>query len=195
MSIYTALVGTIAQQGQAGGGGGGASAPTGVSTATSSTGNYDNALIVYQDNAPNNTLAANDGSAFSSNSVNIQFGYNTTYLSAVNNNNGIILFGCQGYIRATGATSFQWGMKNIGVNDALGAIDTDETGFTGTASTDQDEVSGNIGERASFQHNSGGRGYLLMGVGDDFTFDVDSSASNSNGESNSNTLSVNIEVA
>ena len=125
MSIYTALVGTIAQQGQAagGGGGGGGSAPTSVSTATSSTGNYNNALIVYQDNAPNNTLAANDGSAFSSNSVNIQFGYNTTYLSAVTNNSGIIVFGCQGYIRATGATSFQWGMKNIGVNDAYGAVD------------------------------------------------------------------------
>ena len=185
-----AVLGTIAQQGQAGGGGG--SAPTSVSTATSSTGNYNNALIVYQDNAPSNTLASNTGSAFSSNAVSLEFGYNSIYTTALNNNSGIILFGCQGYIRATGATSFQWAMKNIGANDSLGAMSN--MAFTGTASTDQDEISGNIGERANFEHNAGGRGYLLMQTGDDFTFDVDSSATNSTGTTDSATLSINIEV-
>ena len=192
MSIYTALVGTIAQQGQAAGGGGGGSAPTSVSTATSSTGNYNNALIVYQDNGIFNTLAANTGSAFSSNAVSLEFGYNNIYTSALNDNNGIILFGCKGYIRATGATSFQWAMKNIGANDSSGAMSN--MAFTGTASTDQDETSGNIGELANFEHNAGGRGYLLMNSGDDFKFDVDSSATNSDGTTDSATLSINIEV-
>ena len=188
-----AVLGTIAQQGQsAGGGGGGGSAPTSVSTATSSTGNYDNALIVYQDNAPSNTLASNDGSTFSSTSVNIEFGYNNIYSAALNGNSGIIVFGCQGYIRATGATSFQWAMKNIGANDSSGAMSN--MAFTGTASTDQDETSGNIGELANFEHNSGGRGYMLMNSGDDFMFNVDSSATNSDGTTDSATLSINIEV-
>tara|TARA_B100001173_G_scaffold301151_1_gene301375 strand:+ start:16 stop:597 length:582 start_codon:yes stop_codon:yes gene_type:complete len=189
-----AVLGTIAQQGQsAGGGGGGGSAPTSVSTATSSTGNYDNALIVYQDNAPSNTLASNDGSTFSSTSVNIEFGYNNIYSAALNGNSGIIVFGCQGYIRATGATSFQWAMKNIGANDATGALN--DMAITGTASTDQDETSGNIGHFAAYEHNSGGRGYLLMNAGDDFTFNVDSSATNSSGTTDSSALSINIEVA
>lgn len=188
-----AVLATIAQQGQAAGGGGG-SAPTGVSTATSSSGNYNNAVIVYQDNAPNNTLASNDGSTFSSNSGSIAFTYGPAYSSALNNNSGVILFGVQGYIRATNATSFQWAMKNIGVDDTYGAVDLDESGFTGTASTDQDETSGNIGERASYQHNSGGRGYALLVSGEDYSFDVDSSATNSNGTTDSSTISVTIAV-
>ena len=187
-----AVIATIAQQGQSGGGGGG-SAPTSVSTATSSTGNYDNALIVYQDNAPSNTLASNDGSTFSSTSVNIEFGYNNIYSADLNNNNGIIVFGCQGYIRATGATSFQWAMKNIGANDATGALN--DMAITGDASTDQDETSGNIGHVATYEHNSGGRGYMLMNSGDDFTFNVDSSATNSSGTTDSSALSINIEVS
>ena len=187
-----AVIATIAQQGQSAGGGGG-SAPTSVSTATSSTGNYDNALIVYQDNAPNNTLVSNDGSTFSSNSVNIEFGYNIFYTNALNSNSGIIVFGVKGYIRATNATSFQWAIKNIGANDATGALN--DMAITGTASTDQDETSGNIGHFATYEHNAGGRGYMLMNSGDDFTFNVDSSATNSSGTTDSTTLSVNIEVS
>tara|TARA_R100001015_G_C4634836_1_gene202303 strand:+ start:6838 stop:7401 length:564 start_codon:yes stop_codon:yes gene_type:complete len=182
-----AVLGTIAQQGQAGG-----SAPTGVSIATSSAGNYDNAVIVFQANELSNTLASNDGSTFSSNSVNIAFGYNSLYLDALTNFSGVIIFGVQGFIRATGATNFQWGLALPSVNDSGGAISS--SNIVGTASTDQDETSGSAGHAAHFQHNSGGRGYQLMVAGDDFLFNVGCSASNSGGSTDASGLSINIEV-
>ena len=52
-----AVLGTIAQQGQAGGGGGGGDAPTSVSLATASSGNYNNACIIY---SPDNDGAGNE---------------------------------------------------------------------------------------------------------------------------------------
>ena len=193
MSIYTALVGTIAQQGQAaGGGGGGGSAPTSVSTATSSTGNFDNAVIVVQDNGIYNSLAVNSGSLFSSNAVNLEFIRNSTYLDAVTNNSGVIEFFVQGYIRATGATSFEWKLALPSVNDSIGAITS--SAIQGTASTDQDETTGSSGHEAHYTHASGGRGYQILESGDDFIFVVSCYASNSNGTTSAATLSINIEV-
>lgn len=190
MSIYTALVGTIAQQGQAAAGGG--SAPTGVSTATSSTGNFNNAVIVVQDNGLYNTLVANSGSGFSSNSVNIEFLRNSTYLNALSFNSGVIEFFVQGFIRATGATSFEWKLALPAVNDTFGAVSS--TAIQGTSSTNQDETSGSSGHEAHYTHASGGRGYQLLEPGDDFMFVVQCSASNSNGTTSAAVLSVNIEV-
>ena len=190
MSIYTALVGTIAQQGQAAAGGG---APTGVSVATSSTGNFDNAVIVVQDNGIHNTLAVNSGSGFSSNAVNIEFLRNSTYLDALSFNSGVIEFFVQGFIRATGAATFQWNLVLPSVNDSIGAITS--SAISGTASTNQDETSGSSGHEAHYTHASGGRGYQLLEPGDDFIFSVACNATSSGGDkTNASILSVNIEV-
>ncbi len=72
-----AVLGTIAQQGQAGGG-----APSGVSIATSSAGNYDNAILVECATGPG-VIDSNDGSQFSSNIGDISLNYDVNYNNAV----------------------------------------------------------------------------------------------------------------
>ena len=61
-----AVLGTIAQQGQSGGGGGGGGAPSSVSIATSSSGNFDNAVLVEEIAVGFGEMDM-DGSGFSSN--------------------------------------------------------------------------------------------------------------------------------
>lgn len=188
-----AVLGSIAQEGQAGGGG--SSAPTGVSIATSSAGNYDNAVLVECPTGPG-VIDSNDGSQFSSNTGDISLNYDVNYNNAVIGNSGVLNFRIQGYIRATGATSFQWDLDNLNVDqDTYGAISN--LGTSGTASTDQDEtgVGNDIGESIELIHNSGGRGYLLLQAsGDGISFDVEAAATNSDGTTNAVDVSVTITV-
>tara|TARA_R100001163_G_scaffold37132_1_gene28394 strand:- start:6249 stop:6827 length:579 start_codon:yes stop_codon:yes gene_type:complete len=187
-----AVLGTIAQQGQAGGG-----APTGVSIATSSAGNYDNAILVECASGPA-VIDANDGSQFSSNAGDISLNYDVNYNNAVIANSGELKFIMKGYIRATGATSFQWDIDDSSVNvlaDSGGAIAN--VGTSGTASTSQDEtgISDDIGESISLIHNSGGRGYLLLSQsGDGIAFDIEAAATNSTGTTDAADVTVTITV-
>jgi len=185
MSIYTSLVGTIAQQGQSGsggggGGGGGSSAPTNVSVATSSSGNFDDAVIVDCPTGPG-VLAANSGSTFSNGTGDIELIFGPSYSNALNGNSGVLQFRTFGYCRATGATSFGWGAGTPSVvSDTFGAVSG--TAKSGSGSTAQDCTSTHIGVFANITHNSGGRGYLMLQVsGDGVSWSVNCEAINSNG--------------
>ena len=102
-----AVLGTIAQQGQAGGGGGG-SAPTNVAISTASAGTL-NAVLAENLNLgssgeqPVDDLLASD---FSSGSATMTLNYGSDYSAALNNNGGGMVIRVFGYIQATGATSF-----------------------------------------------------------------------------------------
>lgn len=181
-----AVLGTIAQQGQAssGGGGGGSSAPTNVSVATSASGNFDDAVIIDCITGPG-VITANSGSTFSSGTGDIELVYGVNYSNAVNGNSGVLEFQTFGYCRATSATSFSWGLGNSLIvqdtNSALSGV-----GKTGSASTAQDRTSTHIGIVATATHNSGGRGYLLLSAsGDGFRWDITCDATNSNGTTTS----------
>ena len=189
-----AVLGTIAQQGQAAAGGG---APSGVSIATSSAGNYDNAILVECPTGPG-VIDSNDGSQFSSNAGDISLNYDVNYNNAVTGNSGELKFIMKGYIRATGATSFQWDIDGSSLEvlaDSGGAIANFST--SGTASTSQDEtgLSDDIGESISLVHNSGGRGYLLLQAsGDGIAFDIEAAATNSSGTTDAADVTVTITV-
>ena len=188
MSIYASLVGTIAQQGQSGGGGGGgggSSAPTNVSTATSSSGNFDNAVIVDCSTGPG-VITANAGNQFSNNGSgefegDIELVFGPSYSNALNGNSGVLEFRTFGFIRATNATGFQWGLGGVSeIQDTNGAVSG--VGKSGTASTNQDCTSTHMGVEVEITHNSGGRGFLLLSAsGDGFSWDLACEASNSNG--------------
>ncbi len=178
-----------------------ASAPTGVSIATSSSGNYNNAIKVElttlgsSGQNPMATDPISDGSAFSGNQVTLDMYYNVDYNHALLNNSGVLKWDVRGFIRASGATSYAWNLSGATVNqDTFSALAS--VGTNGAPSTTQDCTgSGGIVEEAVATHNSGGRGYLLMSdSGDGFHFDVDATATNNSGSTTATQLKVNIEI-
>lgn len=174
-----------------------ANPPTNVSIATTSSGNYNNALEIENiaiGSLGQNPVTDEDGSNFSSNAVTVDLTYSPDYEAALNNNNGRLELKCFGYIRATGATSFQWDISNLSVNtDTFSAVNSIST--VGTASTSQDATTFGVGEVVRIQHNSGGRGYLMLAnSGDNISFDVDADATNSDGTTSASTLTVTLET-
>jgi hypothetical protein len=148
--------------------------------ATSSTGNYDDAVIIDCITG-SGVIPANSGSTFSSGTGDVELIYGPSYTSALNAGSGVLQFRTFGYCRATGATSFSWGMGTPSVvQDTNNAINS--TSKSGSGSSAQDSTSTHIGITASITHNSGGRGYLLLQQsGDGFSWAVNCSAINSNG--------------
>ncbi len=172
----------------------GVSAPSGVSIATSSSGNYNNAFFITCTSGLG-VIAANDGSTFSSNTGDVELIYGPNYSSALNSNSGVLTFQSFGYIRATGATSFQWGLSNAQeIQDTNGAVSA--VGTSGSASTNRDRTSTHMGVEVKITHNSGGRGYLLMDTsGDGFGWTLTASATNSGGTTNATSQTVTVTVA
>ena len=162
-----AIIGTMSQQQAAAAGGGG---PTGVSIATSSSGNYDNAVIVSSGNlgaSGEDALAANTGSDFSSNAGSIEFSYSIEYSAMVNNGSGNIIFYVKG---STDGEEWDWDLTTLtsSISDYAGSP-VATASFSGTAASGvgaQDQT-GSIGvvKRVGVSHVSGGRGYLLMPAG------------------------------
>lgn len=171
-----------------------ASGPTGVSIATSSSGNYNNAVIIGCDQDPSfSFLDINSGSTFSSNAGTIGYTVGPNYSSAVIGNNGVLTYTVFGYIRATGATSFQWDVTFQNDSDSNGAWTS--VAANGTPSTAQNRTSNDVGEDIKVVHSSGGRGYNLPAPfgNSSIEFDVDADATNSSGTTSASTLTVTLE--
>ena len=177
-----AVLGTIAQQGQSGGGGGGgSSAPTSVSIATSSSGNYNNAVLV-EDVAVAFVGMAFDGSGFSSNSDEIDVDL-TELDQAFSGLSGQATIRVKGYIRATGATSFAWDIAT----HLTTSLTAGTASVSGTASTSQDATGTSGIVKNGILTFGGGRGGIIYpSSGDVLAFVVSASATNSNGTTNAN---------
>ena len=177
-------VGSVAQAGQATVGG---SAPTGVSIATGSSGNYDNALftgdLVYDNEGGNSpdVHIFNPTSSFNYNSTdNIYLVSKQVDIADFSGFNGvaggsdIVL---KAYCRATNATSFQWTMvldsetslTNVSMSVyAAGGTSQDSTGSSGAAVM-----------RMTFGGGKGG--YTFPVDGDELALELQCTASNSSG--------------
>jgi len=196
---FMGTVGIVAQQGQPLAGC--TTAPTGVLTSTSSSGNYAWAAIVYSINTGSggeDALASNDGSGFSSGQDTINFVFGANYNAMLNNNSGVLKFGIKAFIRATSpsSTTFSWLLKDLVVTDNSSAISS--SSIAGTYITAQDGTSG-IGKYIQLNHNSGGRGYMLMfndGVSspsDRVAFTIKTTATNACGAAVSDGVEIVIE--
>jgi len=179
---FIGAVGVVAQQGNQAAAGG--SAPTGVSIATTSTGNYDNAFWVEcwrLGSGGENALTSNNGSLFSSNSADIEFVYGSDYGAMMNEQGGLLEFIIKGYIRATGGLTYAWDTDGLTVNHSGGSLQT--AGWLwSTASTDQDETGqSDLINAIRIYHTSGGRGWNLMDSGDSVDFTLDATATNAGG--------------
>ncbi len=169
----------------------GASAPTGVSIATSSSGNYDNAVALQ--NQESAVWLNEDGSNFSSNalSITVETNFDTAdayeYAVHPNGTSGYTVVHVYGYIRATGATSYEWIVDNF---------QEDSTGISSISniveSTAQDGTAVANDPAAEFRVNgvSGGRGYLPWGMDEELSFDINATATNSTGSTNAAELTV-----
>lgn len=178
---FIGAVGVVAQQGN----NAVASAPTGVSIATSASGNYNNAIASGEANCNNETMTL-DGSEFSSNLAQrtvAVISWNSLYSGC--SSSASVHY--QGYIRATGATSFAWSaiISDSDLSNGTSAA------IVGTASTSQDETSDNIGKYLQITFG-GGRGGLTFPANDD-TIDVEISASATNGVGTTNAANLEIE--
>lgn len=169
----------------------GASAPTGVSIATSSSGNYNNAVELENQESGSQWLDE-DGSNFSSNALSITVPVNfstNSYEYAVhpNGTSGYTVVHVYGYGRATGGTSYEWTVDNFSENSAgISSISNV------VESTAQDGTAAALNPAASFRVNgvSGGRGYLAWEAEQVLTFDINFTATNSTGSTSAQELTV-----
>lgn len=170
----------------------GASAPTGVSIATSSSGNYNNA-VVLQNQESSALWLDEDGSNFSSGDLSItvttNFSTSTAYEYAIhpNGTSGTTVVYVYGYIRATGATSYEWIVDNFVENSAgISSI----SGITESTAQDGTAAANNPAAEFTINGVSGGRGYLPWGANEELSFDINATATNSTGSTNAAELTV-----
>jgi len=185
---FIGAMGVVAQQGNQSS----VAAPTGVSIASSSSGNYDDALF----------SADSDGSGY----VDVfvvsadDFGNNAAILQGVDvgelavqaeEAGGLsdVIQKYRGYIRATNATSFLWDL-----NITNGSLSNNcAAGIYGTASTDQDETSNSTGDIGKYFRlvPGGGRGGITWPAdGDYIVMQFDADATNSGGTTAASTITV-----
>lgn len=174
---FMGTVGSVAQAGQA------AVAPTGVSIATSSSGNYDDAVVI--DALSGVTIFEDDGSGFSSRNYTDSFS-GSTMANAYNNTAVTETFIFKGYCRATGATSFAWDVS-IDSNSSVNGT----TSIIGTASTSQDATGTNgAGEQVYWEFAGGKGGVQYPAGGMELIMKINCTATNAHGSTAADELTV-----
>ena len=175
---FVGTVGSVAQAAYAAAAGG----ATGVSIATTSSGNYDNAVIVSMTptgSSGEQALASNDGSDFSGGAGSIDLSYGADYNAQVLAGSGVLSFFTKAFCRATAPAggsidSYTWDLDSPSNSiSTAGGSPVATQSFSGTPISGPGEEGANdatgsvgVGEKVGLTHASGGRGYLLLGVGD-----------------------------
>jgi len=180
---FIGVVGVVAQAAQ----GAITIAPTSVSIATSASGNYNNAIFAQEANC-NYVGMAVDGNSFSSGSgsTNVVVDeFDTHYDGCANG----VVQKYKGYIRATGATSFQWGgsLHSSSLSNSCSAS------VLVSGSTDQDETNastGDVGLTLLIAFGGGRGGLTYPASGDEIVLKFTGSATNSNGTTNASTVTL-----
>jgi hypothetical protein len=159
--------------------------------ATASSGNYNNAVMVINNESSEQWIDEN-GSSFSSNAlaitVPVNFSTADAFEYAVNSGSNLYtLVNIYGYIRATGATSYQWATDNFAENS--GGISS-ISNIVVQAAQDGTQLATN--PAISFRANgvSGGRGNLPWADGETLSFDINATATNGTGTTNAAELTV-----
>ena len=158
MSFAIAVAGVVQQASAAGS----TSAPTGVEIYNASGGTIKTCTGECITLGPlgENALADLQTSDFSSQAATISLSFSADYASQLSNNSGALDMEYYAFMTASGATSFEWDVYAFSIGqDQNSAISS--WSANGSATTTQDGTGG-LGENARLQHNSGGRGYLML---------------------------------
>jgi hypothetical protein len=151
-------------------------APTSVSVATSSSGNYDDACLIQDGTAAFYT----DGSNFSSGALSqnvLKADYDNQYGSATEVD---VEFGA--YLRATAATSYSWtlAITSSSFNHGSVALYTAGGGYNNVQDATNFSSDG-IGYGVRVTHDGGRGGVTTPVIGDTFSCKLTGTATNSNG--------------
>jgi hypothetical protein len=166
---FTGTVGVIAQQGNQA-----VSAPTGVSIATSSSGNYDESFTVADATACGYSGMDVPAMQWSSNARTIN--PDVSEFSAFDGCSSNSLHKFYGYLRATGATSFLWQLALTSSSLTSGTATIE-----GTAATTQDCTSSGVGETLKISFGGGRGGQTYPESGDSIVVTLKATATNSTG--------------
>ena len=192
---FIGAVGVVAQQGNQ------SSAPlgypTGVSVATSSSGNYDDAFVTqaFADGSYDSSIHNQAGSVFSSNTGETQL--DITALNSFTAANSIIIY-IASYLRASnvdGSTTYSWTLDSLTSSLSVPGSFTPALN-TSNYNTQQDNTFNNevdgIGGFVVISAG-GGRGGLTWGNANDYVeFDVKGTATNPSYSTNSDTITLKI---
>ena len=185
---FIGTVGVVAQQGN---NAAAASAPSGVSVATSSSGNYDDAFGTQAyDGVTRHGIHLQTGAVFSSNTGETQL--DITELNSYGDGNSMQIQ-ISAYLRATGATSYSWTLSDL--TNSGGVLSFVPSLNTSSMSTAQDSTFGNSSHLGGFVNIAagGGRGGLTWGNATDWIqFKVKGTATNNVGSTNSDEITLKI---
>ncbi len=150
--------------------------PTGVSIATSSSGNYNNATDGVDTTGCGFTAMNYDGSLWLFNSLTVNV--SELSFSVFNGCSGAGYLQIYAYLRATGATSYLWDLSVVSQSLSNGCLGT----IAGTASTSQDSTGADgIGESLQIIWGGGRGGFLFPLAGDQIVLDIEADATNGSG--------------
>ena len=202
---FMGTVGSVAQAAYAAAGG-----ATGVSIATTSSGNYDNAVIISltpTGSSGQQALASNDGSDFSGGSGAIDLTYGPDYNAQVLAGNGVLSFFTKAFCRATAPAggnidTYTWDLDSQSNSiSTAGGNPVATQSFSGTPLNGPGEEGANdatgsigVGEKVGLSHASGGRGYLLLGVGDHIQWKCQCQVSAGGVDGDASEITIKIEV-
>ena len=190
---FIGTAGVVAQQGN----NAAVSVPSGVSVATSSSGNYDDAFQTqaYADGQYRTEIHYQAGSVFSSNSGETQL--DITALNSFSSGSSIVIY-IGAYLRASNvdaSTTYSWVLSDFSYDASLPGTWT-PTIVTSSYNAQQDNTWGSetngIGAYVNIQAG-GGRGGLTWGNANDYVeFDVKGTATNSAGSTNADAITLRI---
>jgi len=183
---FIGVVGVVAQAAQAG------SAPTGVSIATTSSGNHNNAFVSNVNNC-SFTEGTFDG-AFTTDTNSDGVNDRVT-VSVIVDGYAAHFEGCDSgyttefgaYLRATGATSFSWQLSIVSQS-----LTGSSAALTGTITTDQNARldSGSLNRDLVISFGGGRGGVTYPSAGDEIIIGLAGTATNSAGSTAANSLSM-----
>tara|TARA_R100000988_G_scaffold102048_1_gene76364 strand:- start:108 stop:686 length:579 start_codon:yes stop_codon:yes gene_type:complete len=183
---FIGVVGVVAQAAQAG------SAPTGVSIATTSSGNHNNAFVSNVNNC-SFTEGTFDG-AFTTDTNSDGVNDRVT-VSVIVDGYAAHFEGCDSgyttefgaYLRATGATSFSWQLSIVSQS-----LTGSSAALTGTITTDQNARldSGSLNRDLVISFGGGRGGVTYPSAGDEIIIGLAGTATNSTGSTAANSLSM-----
>lgn len=158
--------------------------PTLVSIATSSSGNYDDAVDGEDTTGCFFTAMDISGVSWSSQTLTdvvgiIEFGA----FDGCSAQSQLTIYG---YIRATGATSYLWDMSILSQSLSNSCV----ASISGPGSTSQDATSSGIGEQCLITFGGGRGGQLYPIAGDTLVLAIKGKATNGSGDTDADTLTL-----
>ena len=203
MGFILGVVGTAQQLETANASGGGGSTistqgtspnPTGVAISDTSNPSTNFGMSADEVSSASGTTGADqfDVDFFDFSNGQADIGIAISDLGDYDGGSSTATIGFLGYIQATNATSFQWGLS-VSSSLSAGSASTSGTPSTSQDATTSNALSTGINTLGIISWGGGRGGFIFPSNGDTVTFTISASATNSNGTTNATSLVIEYE--